>query len=81
MTTQSLRHRYPEPVLHQPFEKLGFSQAFCTAATQAAFTNLAQLLALPTARLMLLPGFTLHHVYEYVGFVESQNLGHYVDPY
>jgi hypothetical protein len=72
--------KYPEPILHKNFRSLGFSHAFCQLAEELRFHSPSDMLELRTARLLQLPGFTLHLLYEYVSFLESKSLGHYIDP-
>jgi len=75
-----MSNKFVEPILHEPFCKLGFSGEFLVVAELAGFFSLADLLEKRTWDLLRLPGFDYHLLGELVSFLESRHLGHYIDP-
>jgi len=72
--------RFVEPLLNQPITELDFSQEFKGVTELLGFFTLADLLEHHTAHLEKMPGFSQHLIYEFVDFLESRRMGHYIDP-
>lgn len=71
--------RFKEPVLNKPIDQLKLGKQFLLICEVAGFYSLGYLLEVHTSELLNLPGFNYHILGEYIDFLESQNLGHYID--
>lgn len=67
-------------ILDQPIAQSSLSNEFKTVTETLAFHTFSDLLQHRTAKLLSLPGFTQHLIYEYVEFLESNQMGHLIDP-
>lgn len=72
--------RFPEPILHTPIQFLGLSKELTDLVLSLGFFSLADLLKMNTRVLLKFPGFSIHLLYEYINFLETRNLGKYIDP-
>ena len=66
-------------LLSKPIADLGLSRDFIIICELAGFFVLGDLLQRHTSELLALPGFTYHWLEEYVNFLESNDLGYYID--
>jgi len=74
-----------KPVLQTDVSTLSIAQSplskeFRTVTELLGFHNFSDLLQHRTAKLKDLPGFDQHLIYEYVEFMETNQMGHLVDP-
>ena len=79
MHTSLLTPFFHEPIFQQNINDLEFSDAFKSIAEQYGYYTLIDLASQPISRLAKLPGFTLPFQMEYSRFMETRNLGHYID--
>lgn len=67
-------------ILDQPIAQSPLSNGFKTVTEILGFHTFLDLLQHRTVRLIEMPGFSQHLVYEYVEFLEINQLGHLIDP-
>ncbi|TKC04331.1 hypothetical protein [Pedobacter frigoris] len=67
-------------ILDQPIAQSPLSTEFKTVTEILGFHTFSELLQHRTAKLLNLPGFTQHLIYEYVEFMESNQMAHLIDP-
>lgn len=67
-------------ILDQPIAQSLLSNEFKTVTETLGFHSFSDLLQHRTAKLLNLPGFTQNLIYEYVEFLETNQLGHLIDP-
>ena len=79
MHTSLLTPFFPEPIFQQNINDLEFSDAFKHITAQYGYYTLIDLASQPLSRLAKLPGFTILYQMEYSRFMETRNLGHYID--
>jgi DNA-directed RNA polymerase alpha subunit len=71
--------RFVEPLLSAPVSTLDLSREFILVCELAGFHSVGDLLGRHTSELLKLPGFSYHLLGEYVDFLESHSLAHYLD--
>ncbi|RZK13134.1 MAG: hypothetical protein EOO46_00445 [Flavobacterium sp.] len=67
-------------ILYQPIAQSPLSNEFKTVTEILGFHTFSDLLQHRSAKLLNLPGITQHLIYEYVEFLESNQMGHLIDP-
>ena len=67
-------------ILHQPIAQSPLSNEFKTVTETLGFHTFSDLLQHRTTKLLSLPGFDQHLIYEYVDFLEKNQMGHLIDP-
>lgn len=67
-------------ILDQQIAQSSLSSDFKAVIETLGFHTFSDLLQHRTANLINLPGFTQHLVYEYVEFMEMNQMGHLIDP-
>jgi hypothetical protein len=67
-------------ILDQPIAQSPLSTEFKTVTEILGFHTFSDLLRHRTVKLLSLPGFDQHLVYEYVDFLETNQMGHLIDP-
>ena len=67
-------------ILDQPIAQSPLSTEFKTVAQILGFHTFSDLLEYRTAKLLTLPGFSQHLIYEYVEYLEANKLGQLIDP-
>lgn len=74
------RRHFPEPVLNQPISSLDVSEEFKEITRRYGYNTLADILSLSTPyKLLEHPGFGYRMLFEYVSFLEDQQLGNYLN--
>lgn len=68
-----------EPLLNEAIEKLELSEEFRLVSETLGFHKLADLLQYRMADLLALPGFDYRIWNEYVAYMESHRIGHYLN--
>lgn len=68
-------------LLHVPIEQLELSNELKTLTETLGFHTLNDLLGHHTRELMILPGFKVGLLHEYVTYLEEKGLGHLVDQF
>ncbi|WP_216846740.1 hypothetical protein [Mucilaginibacter sp. L196] len=71
--------RFPEPILKLPISQLGLSEEFSLVCELAGFHTAGELLERHTSELIKVPGFSYHLLGEYIEFLETHHLCHYLD--
>ena len=66
-------------LLGKPIADLGLSNDFVIICELAGCHLLGELLQRHTSELLALPGFNYHWLEEYINFLESNDLGNYID--
>lgn len=66
--------------IDQSIAKSPLSTDFKSVTEVLGFHTFSDLLAYRTAKLLILPGFTQHLIYEYVDYLETNDMGHLIDP-
>jgi hypothetical protein len=67
-------------IVDQPIAQSPLSTEFKVVSETLGFHNFSDLLQHRTAKLLNLPGFTQHLIFEYVEFLEMNQMGHLIDP-
>ncbi|MEJ5993259.1 hypothetical protein WG904_02420 [Pedobacter sp. Du54] len=67
-------------ILYKPIAQSQLSKEFKTVTEILGFHNFSDLLQHRTVQLQSLPGFDQHLIYEYVEFLEANQMGHLIDP-
>ncbi|RZJ92252.1 MAG: hypothetical protein EOO20_02440 [Chryseobacterium sp.] len=67
-------------IVDLPIAQSALSTEFKTVTEILGFHNFSDLLQHRTVKLQSLPGFDQHLVYEYVNFLEMNQMGHLIDP-
>lgn len=67
-------------ILDQPIAQSPLSTEFKTVTETLGIHTVSDLLQHRTANLLNLPGFSQHLIYEYVEFLEKNQMGHLIDP-
>lgn len=67
-------------IIDQPIAQSPLSNDFKTVTETLGFHTFSDLLQHRTAKLLNLPGFNQHLIYEYVEFLEANQMGHLIDP-
>jgi hypothetical protein len=67
-------------ILDQLIAQSSLSSEFKTVTETLGFHSVSDLLQHRTAKLLNLSGFTQHLIYEYVEFLETNQMGHLIDP-
>ena len=67
-------------ILKLPIANSPLSTQFKTVTEVLGFHNFSDLLQHRTVQLQNLPGFDQHLIYEYVEFLEKNQIGHLIDP-
>ena len=67
-------------ILDQPIARSLLSIEFKSVTETLGFYTFADLLEHRTAKLLNLPGLTQQLIYEYVDFLELNQMGHLIDP-
>lgn len=67
-------------ILELPIAKSPLSTEFKTITEILGFHTFSDLLQHRTVKLQSLPGFEQHLIYEYVEYLETNQLGHLIDP-
>jgi hypothetical protein len=67
-------------LLNQPIAESPLSAEFKLAAELFGFHVFGDIIHHRTEYLLRLPGFTRKLLYEYVGYLEKQGYGQYIDP-
>ncbi len=67
-------------ILDQRIAQSLLSNEFKTVTEILGFHTFSDLLKHRTAKLLNLPGFNQHLIYEYVEFMETNQMGHLIDP-
>ena len=71
--------KFLEPILNQPIVNLDFGMKFKLICELAGFNSLSDLLERHTSELLKFPGFSYHVLAEYIDFLETKHLAHYID--
>ena len=66
--------------IDQSIAKSPLSNDFKSVTEVLGFHTFSDLLAHRTAKLLTLPGFNQHLIYEYVDYLETNDMGHLIDP-
>ena len=66
--------------IDQSIAQSPLSNDFKSVTKVLGFHTFSDLLAHRTAKLLTLPGFTQHLIYEYVDYLETNCMGHLIDP-
>jgi hypothetical protein len=75
-----MKHSKNADILDQPITLSPLSTEFKTVTEILGFHTFSDLLQHRTAKLLSLPSFTQQLVYEYVDFLETNQMGHLIDP-
>ncbi|WP_029279475.1 hypothetical protein [Pedobacter borealis] len=67
-------------ILNLPIAKSPLSTEFKTVTETLGFHTFSELLQHRTIKLQILPGFDQQLIYEYVDFLENNQMGHLIDP-
>ena len=67
-------------ILDQPIAQSPLSTEFKTVTEILGFNSFSDLLRHRTNKLQKMPGFDQHLIYEYVDFMETNQMGHLIDP-
>jgi hypothetical protein len=67
-------------IINQQIAKSPLSIEFKTITKVLGFHAFSELIQHRTAKLQNLPGFEQHLIYEYVEYLESNQMGHLIDP-
>ncbi|MBC6112807.1 hypothetical protein ACFOG5_19445 [Pedobacter fastidiosus] len=67
-------------ILDKPIAKSPLSTEFKTITEILGFHSFSDLLQHRTVNLLTLPGFTQQLIYEYVEYLEVNQMGHLIDP-
>ncbi len=67
-------------ILHQPIAQSQLSKEFKLVTEILGFNTFSDLLKHRSAKLLNMPGFDQHLIYEYVDFLETNQMGHLIDP-
>ena len=73
---QSEKVAFPD----KPINQSQLSKEFKTVTELLGFHRFSDLLQHRTIQLQKLPGFDQHLIYEYVEFMETNQMGHLIDP-
>jgi hypothetical protein len=73
-----MSEKYPEPILHQTFASLNFSQEFLAAARSLHYYRPVDLLQVPVDIMEKFEGFTQTLLFEFVRFLEAHRLADYL---
>lgn len=75
-----MKHSEQVDILKLPIANSPLSTEFKTITETLGFHTFSDLLQHRTAKLLNLPGFNQHLIYEYVEFLETNQMGHLIDP-
>ena len=75
-----MKHSVNVDILDQPIAQSPLSDEFKTVTETLGFHTFSDLLQHRTAKMVNMPGFNQHLIYEYVDFLESNQMGHLIDP-
>lgn len=67
-------------ILNQPIAQSPLSNEFKTVTDALGFHTFSDLIQHRTVKLLCLPGFNQHLIYEYVEFLETNQMGYQIDP-
>lgn len=75
-----MKHSEHVDILNLPIEQSPLSPEFKAVTELLGFHSFSDLLLHRTVKLLSLPGFNQHLIYEYVEFLETNQMGHLIDP-
>jgi len=75
-----MKHSEYVDILNLPIERSPLSLEFKTVTETLGFHNFSDLLIHKTVKLSSLPEFNQQLIYEYVEFMETNQMGHLIDP-